>query len=111
MQEVLRTSFKPHRRRTVKKKLRPLFATSISHCRFCDAAVENNAFQHDPNCLSNIPGPYAECSPFWFRGRNHGDRPSGMTDLQKHSYEMGQNMSPVPFTFVQSEEMALASAG
>ncbi len=76
----------------MRKELHLLFATRVSHCKHCGAVVEKNKFEHKKNCLSNIPGRYFECSPFWFRGRNHGDRPDQMTTEQEQSYEMGRLM-------------------
>ena len=69
---------------------------TISYCTHCGASDQNN-YTHQPSCLINIPGPHQACASFWYRGRNHGDRPSGMTPAQEQSYEMGKKMSKVPF--------------
>lgn len=68
------------------------FSGGISRCNKCGKATIVTDFEHDPDCLLNIPGKHATGARFWQCGRDGGELADGASKEQEESFRMGERM-------------------
>jgi hypothetical protein len=65
----------------------PLHRTG-RNCKFCNASAEN-AYEHDENCLINLPGKFTVLSRFWKLGYERQGISGLWSTDQRKVYHMG----------------------